>query len=280
MADNEYSLDKKQVRRNFDCAANTYDKYAVLQQEIAGRLDERFEFIKINPQRIVDLGVGTGQVSFALAKRFRKSQIIGMDISLEMAKAFFRRVPWHKRFSGKISSICADIEVLPLLNDSCELLVSSLTLQWCNDLEQVFAEAKRILKPGGLFMFTSFGPDSLKELRSCWGKLDSDTHVSAFYDMHDLGDAMLRHGFLDPVMDIERITSYYDSVKELMVELKMIGASNVTSGRPRGLLNKSKWKALQENYELYRSDKGLPASYEIVYGHAWVPSIESRGVCE
>ena len=150
MTDTEYSLDKKQIRRNFDCAVNTYDKYAVLQREIACRLDERFEFIKINPQRIVDLGVGTGQVSIALAKRFKKSQIIGMDISLEMAKAFFRRLPWRNRFSGRISSICADIEASPLLSDSCELLVSSLTLQWCNDLERVFAEAKRILKPGGL----------------------------------------------------------------------------------------------------------------------------------
>jgi malonyl-CoA O-methyltransferase len=146
---------------------------------------------------------------------------------------------------------------------------SNLALQWVNDPPRTFAEMRRVLMPGGLLMFSTFGPDTLKELRQTFGTLDGHAHVNRFLDMHDIGDALMRAGFAAPVMDMEKVTLTYDDLAGLMRDLKALGAHNANQGRGRGLLGKSAWQRLQQQYEALRRDGKLPATYEVVYGHAW-----------
>jgi len=197
--------------------------------------------------------------------RYKKADIVALDIAQGMLRQAGKRGRWLRR----PRCVCADAECLPFSDASFDLVHSSLMLQWCNDLDAAFAELQRILRPGGLVLFTSLGPDTLKELRNSWARVDSDAHVNAFQDMHDVGDALLHARFSDPVMDVERITMTYQDVWQLMRELKQIGAHNVTAGRPRGLTGKSHMQRLVEAYEPYRENGVLPASYEIVNGHAW-----------
>ena len=152
-----------------------------------------------------------------------------------------------------------------------DMLVSSLAIQWVTDLEQTFTQFRSALKPGGLLMFSSMGPDTLRELRKAWAAVDDYVHVSAFFDMHDVGDALMRAGFSDPVMDVETITLTYDTVDVLMSDLKALGSRNASQGRVKGLMGKQKIKKMKEAYEQFRQDNLLPATYEVVYGHAWVP---------
>jgi len=164
---------------------------------------------------------------------------------------------------------------LPLGRDTAELVFSSLMLQWCNDLDAAFTQIKNTLKKQGLFLFATLGPDTLKELRSSWAEVDDELHVNTFIDMHDVGDALLRAGFVEPVMDVEHISLTYEDCFSLMKDLKTLGASNADDDRSRGLTGKNKIKDLESAYEKYRSGGRLPATYEVVYGHAWVPLQET-----
>jgi len=153
---------------------------------------------------------------------------------------------------------------------------SNLMLQWCQDPDAVFGECRRVLKPGGLLTFTTFGPDTLVELRRAWAAADSRTHVNRFIDMHDLGDALVRSGLAEPVMDVERFTLTYAEVRDLMRDLKDIGAHNANAGRPRGLTGKGTLARMTAAYEAFRKDGRLPATYEVVYGQAWCPVAPPR----
>jgi malonyl-CoA O-methyltransferase len=173
--------------------------------------------------------------------------------------------------SGNIPQyVGGDLERLPLAASSVNLLWSNLALQWCDDLPAAFAEFQRVLAPGGLLMFSTFGPDTLRELKRAFAGLDGHTHVNRFLDMHDIGDQLAYAGFGAPVMDMEFITLTYPDLMSLLRELKAIGAHNVTSGRSRGLMGKRTWQTMLENYEKLRQEGRLPATYEVVYGHAWV----------
>ncbi len=267
---------KHKVRRNFDRAARTYDAAAVLQQEVAHRMLERFDFIKQQPQSILDIGCGTGQLSLGLMARFNKAKITALDIAPGMLEVLKTKISWWQRLRNAPRFICADAEHLPLKDNSYDLVVSGLTLQWCNQPDLVFAEVMRVLKPGGLFMFTTFGPDTLKELRECWAEVDDYSHVSAFLDMHDIGDALMRHQYAEPVMDTERLCLTYKTVRQLLKELKSLGANNVTAGQNKTLTGKARLQALEKAYEKYRRDCIYPASYEIVYGHTWKPDPDNQ----
>ncbi|HLB84230.1 MAG TPA: methyltransferase domain-containing protein, partial [Steroidobacteraceae bacterium] len=171
--------------------------------------------------------------------------------------------------AGRIELLCATAEAMPLPDASFDLVFSNLMLQWCADPQAVFRECSRVLRPGGLLTFTSFGPDTLKELRSAWAAADGYTHVNRFIDMHDLGDAMLRAGLAEPVMDAELYTLTYPDVGGLMRDLKAIGAHNVNAGRARGLTGRRALERMTAAYEGERHDERLPATYEVVYGQAW-----------
>ena len=257
--------DKALARRSFEHAAAGYDEVAVLQQEVAQRLLQRLDLMKLQPRRVLDLGCGTGQCIPGLMSRYRAADVVALDIAMPMLSRARRRGRWLR----KPRCVCADAERLPFADGCFDLVFSNLMLQWCTDLERVFAELQRVLHPGGLLLFTSFGPDTLGELRDSWALVDGYTHVNAFEDMHDVGDALLKARFAAPVMDVERITVTYPDVWRLMRELKHIGAHNVTAGRPRGLTGKRHMQGLVQAYERFRRDGVLPASYEIVNGHAW-----------
>jgi len=261
---------KTLARRSFESAAAAYDQAAALQQEVGQRLLQRLDLVKIQPDRILDLGSGTGQCIPDLLARYKKAQVVALDIALPMLWRARKRGRWLR----KPRCVCADAERLPFADSSFDLVFSNLMLQWCVELEVVFTELQRVLRPGGLLLFTSFGPDTLHELRGSWQQVDGYSHVNAFADMHDVGDALLRTRFADPVMDVERLTVTYADVWKLMRELKQIGAHNVTAGRPRGLTGKARMQRLVGAYEHYRSQGVLPASYEIVNGHAWSTSAE------
>ena len=257
--------DKTLARRSFERAAGSYDRAAALQHEVGRRLLERLDFMKIQPRRVLDLGCGTGQCIPELISRYGSAELVALDIALPMLGHARRRGRWLR----KPYCVCADAESLPFSDASFDLVFSNLMLQWCADAEVVFRELQRVLTPGGLLLFTSFGPDTLRELHDSWARVDGYTHVNAFQDMHDVGDALVRTGFADPVMDVERLTLTYPDLWQLMRELKQIGAHNVTAGRPRGLTGKAHMQRLVQAYEQYRRDGVLPASYEIVNGHAW-----------
>ncbi|MBL8521524.1 MAG: malonyl-ACP O-methyltransferase BioC [Betaproteobacteria bacterium] len=268
--------DKRAVRRSFAHAAATYDANAFLQREIAGRLFERLDYIKLAPATVLDLGCGTGTVTARLAERFPAARLVALDLALPMlthTRASIKRT-WADRLlrrGSPVDTVCADAESLPLAGASVDAVVSSLTLQWC-DAGRAIAEAERVLKPGGLFLFTTFGPDTLKELRAAFRAIDDRPHVNTFIDMHDLGDLMVHAGLADPVVDQEVLTLTYAELKPLLAELKGLGAHNVLPGRARGLMGKSRWQAMVAAYEAFRRDGRLPATYEVVYGHAWKPA--------
>ncbi|HPY39384.1 MAG TPA: malonyl-ACP O-methyltransferase BioC [Thiolinea sp.] len=260
-------LDPFKTRSGFDRAAKTYDEAALLQREIGERLVERLDYVRLNPQLVLDLGCGTGKISQALLSRYPQAAVMGVDLALAMVET-------TKQRTG-IAGVCADVQRLPFQDECAELLISNLMLQWCNDLLAVFQECARVLRPEGLFTFTTFGPDTLYELRHSWGQVDGYTHASRFVDMHDVGDALLAAGFRDPVMDREVITVTYPAVKGLLQDLKAIGANNATLGRNRGLTGKQRLQAFYQAYEAYKLEDGLyPATYEVIYGHAWAPKIK------
>jgi len=258
-------IDKQQARRAFSRAAARYDEVAQLQREIGQRMLERLQVVRLQPTHILDLGCGTGVATAELARRYRKAQLIALDFALPMLQQTRR----HGSLFRRPRCLCADLDRLPLADNSIDLVYSNAAVQWSNDLDQVFAELRRVLRPGGLLMFTTFGPDTLKELRSAWSVADGFGHVSPFIDMHDIGDALLRAGLADPVMDVDRMTLTYPDVAGLMRDLKLLGAHNVSSDRQRGLTGKGRMQAMRHAYESFRQNGVLPASYEVVYGHAW-----------
>ncbi len=265
----EYRLDKARVRASFNRAAASYDAAAVLQKQVREEMLSRLDLVKIAPQAILDAGCGTGHGSFSLQKRFKNAQIFSLDIAMGMLQKTKAQQPILHKIFHQQSLICADIEHLPIASNSMGLVWSNLALQWCNDLDAAFTEVARVLQPESLFVFSTFGPDTLKELRAA--SQNGHTHVSRFIDMHDIGDALIRAGFSTPVLDVERYTLTYDDVKSVMQDLKSIGAHNATQGRARGLQGKGFLQNLSQNYEQFRTNNKLPATFEVVYAHAWKP---------
>ena len=269
-------MDKRLVRRSFEHAAETYDAAAVLQNEVCRRMLARLDYIKLAPATILDAGSGTGNAIEGLLARYPRSRVVALDLALNMARrARARRPRWRALFDGgrsRLAAVCGDIEQLPLVPGCANMIWSNLAIQWLGDPQKTFAEMFRALTPGGLLLFSSFGPDTLKELRAAFEGVDRHTHVHRFMDMHDVGDRLIACGFADPVMDMEVVTLTYGDVKGLMRDLKAIGAHNVAPGRAIGLGGKSLFARVTRNYEVFRRDGKLPATFEVVYGHAWKPA--------
>jgi malonyl-CoA O-methyltransferase len=229
------------VRSAFNKASDQYDAHALLQKEIAIRLDTKLDVIAGSSKVIVDLGAGTGLLSHQLFKRFPDSQLVCLDFA-------------HQSLAHNLANnkICADANHLPLADNSVDMVISSLMMQWCPDLKQLFSEIHRVLK----------------ELKKSWSAVDNETHVNTFTDMHDIGDQMLGCGFQSPVMEMEKLTLTYQKVTDLLRDLKAIGAQTVST-RSKSLMGKDKFQLMIKMYESYRIDGKLPATYEVIYGHAW-----------
>jgi malonyl-CoA O-methyltransferase len=248
----------------------------VLQRTVAERMAERLQFVKFTPTLMLDAGCGTGYARKLLCDRYPQAHLIELDIALGMLRVARGTQPWWRKLmsgaSGSVGYVCGDLDALPLQSACADMVWSNLAVQWCNDLDETVAGVRRILAPNGLFMFSTFGPDTLRELREAFGAVDGYTHVSRFQDMHDIGDALARAGFAEPVMDMEHFTLTYDDVAGLMRDLKALGAHNATQGRRHGLAGKTAWRRMESAYEQLRRDGKLPATYEVVYGHAWAPN--------
>ncbi|MCK5002536.1 MAG: malonyl-ACP O-methyltransferase BioC [Gammaproteobacteria bacterium] len=264
-------FDQQRVRKAFDKAADSYDEAAVLQKEVCKRLLEKLDVVRLSPDWILDAGTGTGEAVKPLQKKYKKAELVLFDLSESMLQKAVKQGALLR----KPHQVCGNIESLPFANQSFDLLFSNLAMQWCNDLGAALTEFKRVLKPGALLQFATFGPDTLKELRASWGKVDEAVHVNSFVDMHDIGDGLLQAGFAEPVMESEIITVNYKEVDTLMQDLRDIGANVTANGHRQGLLTRNMLKQLRAAYEVYRQADVLPATYEIVYGHAWVSDSKS-----
>lgn len=281
---------RQHLKQHFSDAAPTYDEAAILQKTVAERIDERLELTTHKVDKLADIGAGTGLLTDKLIQRYPQAQVFAVDLSEQMLIQAKQRLqivkskPLKKisRFlpkSGPLHTmtqkqgaqlINADAFALPFADHSLDMLTSNLMLQWCDDLDQVFAEFRRVLRPEGLLMFTTFGPDTLKELRQAWQQADEQTeHVNLFIDMHDIGDALIRAGFGQPVMDVEHFTLTYDKPMSVLKDLKAIGATNASQQRQPGLTGKHKFSKMLNAYEQLRQNQKIPATYEVVHGHAW-----------
>jgi malonyl-CoA O-methyltransferase len=280
-------LDRAQIRHAFGRAAATYETHAVLQAEVASRLRERLDTATFVPARVLDVGCGPGRSSAHLRALFPQAEFVALDLALpmlvEMGSASFsgdhspdpvvaaRSENRSENEPDPISLLCADAQALPLADASIDLVHSNLCLQWCEDPGLALAEFHRVLRPGGMLLFSTFGPDTLHELRSAFASVDPTPHVSRFIDMHDIGDALLATGFRDPVLERDDFVLTYTDVRTLMRELHAIGATNADAKRQRALTGKSHLQRVCAAYEAFRRDGMLPATYEVVYAQAHAP---------
>ncbi len=244
---------------------------------------ERLAVVKLLPSALLDAGCGTGEAQAELAVRYPSAHRVALDVALpmlEIARARGREGSSalarlaegvHGGGAGGASPacVCADIVALPFAAEAYDLVWSNLALQWVNDLPRAFAEFRRVLRVGGLLSFTTFGPDTLKEVRAAFAGVDGHSHVSRFIDMHDIGDLLVHAGFADPVMDMEYVTLTYRDTVALTRDLRAIGATNATLGRPRGLMGRARWQRMLAALEATRRDGRIPATFEVIYGHAW-----------
>jgi len=267
-------LDTRAARRGFERAAATTPAVDALAREIGRRMAERLELVRIDPVRILDAGCGTGADRALLEKRYPLATVIGIDSAWATlrqpreAQSLLARARSLFSQQGR-ASICGDFSALPFASGSFSMVWSNLALAWVPGPVRAFSELRRVLVPGGLLMFSTYGPDTLKELRAAFSTVDAQAHVHRFIDMHDLGDMLVASGFATPVMDMEVITLTYENFDALARDLRLSGQTNVARSRSRGLMGRGAFARLASAYEQARSDGRLPATVEVVYGHAW-----------
>lgn len=275
-------FDSARQRRAQARAAAGYDTHAFLPREIAGRMAERLDYVTISPSRVLDLGCGSGADLAMLQARYPAATVIGIDACPEMlmagrspqdASLTARLARFSKGLLGKSSTgaafrAAASAEALPLPSRSLGLVWSNLMLADLADPRPAIAETARVLEVGGLWMFATLGPDTLRELRAAGVAAGAPALTHPFIDMHDLGDLLVHAGFADPVMDMETLTLTYADLGALLAELKGLGSTCALAGRRRGLTTASHWRQVEAAYRLL-PDGRLPATVEVVYGHAW-----------
>jgi len=249
------------MRTDFGLAAASYDEAAVLAREVSLRMTTRLDFVKLNPARVADIGCATGDGIHALQTRYPQALPLAIDYAPAMLAEVARRAPWMERLRRRAPRcVAADVRALPLAGGALGLAWSNLMLHWLDDPLPAFVELQRVLEVGGLLMFSALGPDTLKELRAAGA-----TTLRRFHDMHDLGDMLLAAGFADPVMDMERIELTYASPRGLLRDQRLLGVRDGLFG-PMGF---REGRRVFSAWHSQKRDGRLPATFEIVYGHAW-----------
>lgn len=267
-------IDVLAARRVFQRSAAGSAGADVLSREVERRMLERLQYIRLQPARILDAGSGAAPALPLLAQRYPRADMHALDAACNMlseARAARRLAARARDFFARRAShyVCGDFAQLPFAARSFQLIWSNLALAWAVDPLPVFKEFCRALDIGGLVMFSTYGPDSLKELRAAFASVDDRAHTHRFIDMHDLGDMLVAAGFAEPVMDMESITLTYADFDALARDLRVSGQSNVARGRRRGLLGKQAYQRMRAAYDALRQNGRLPATVEVVYGHAW-----------
>lgn len=275
------ALDGRTIRRHFERAAATYDAASVLQKEIGARMAERLDVVRLAPAALLDAGCGTGEAQGELAARYPQARRVALDIAPAMLSAARAKVRQHSSLTSRLLAplrgtsgggthfVCGDILALPFRAGSFDLVWSNLVLQWVDDLPRALAEFHRVLDVDGLLTFTTFGPDTLRELRAAFAQLDAAPHVNRFVDMHDVGDLLVHAGFADPVLQMEYVTLTYAEPAAMVRDLKAIGATNAAASRTRGLMGRGRWRRAMAALDAMRRDGRIPATFEVVHGHAW-----------
>lgn len=262
-------FDRRQLRRSFGRAARQYSEVAALQREVESRLLEQLDYLDDRqPARVLDLGSGPGRAAGAMKKRWPKAEVIAFDAALPM----LREVPKHTRFWRPVRRVCGDVTQLPFADQCADVLFSSLCLQWVEDLPAVLSEFRRVLRPDGLLLFSTFGPDTLAELREAYQAVGEVPPVSPFAAIQQVGDALIAAGFRDPVLDRDHFTLTYPDLRALMQELRAIGATDARRDRPRGLGGRGRLQRVTAAYEGQRRDGVLPSTWEVVTAQAWGPA--------
>ena len=255
-----------EISKAFNQHAVEYELAAKVQHEIGTRLLERLHYLKIAPQRILDLGCGSGIFSRELAQMYPKAQIVGLDLAYLMLLQAQKKHSWRRKWP----LVSADMKQLPFAAGAFDLVFANQVIHWGESLEAVFRELNRVMKPNACLMFTTLGPDTFKELKHAWSGANDFAHVNEFPDMHDVGDCLMAEHFLEPVMDMELLAVHYESLPKLVHSLKAQGVKNINLRRNQGLTGRSSWKKFEQNYSSLQTDTGrYPLTYEVVYGHAW-----------
>jgi malonyl-CoA O-methyltransferase len=260
-----FTLDRRALARCYGRAAPGYDAAAWLQRQTRLELLQRLQWFALEPRCVLDLGAGTCQGTLELAHRYPRARVLAVDLAFGMLAAA-PRARWRRR---RFERLCADAYALPLATHSCDLIYSNLMLQWCDRLDALCAELARILRPGGLLLFASLGSGALQELRGTWTRVAARPHVHEFPDMPELAEALMRAGFVEPVIDLECEIRHYPSVAALLRELKQLGCQNASAERRRDLGGRSEITALCAAYERMREASGLPATFELLFGAAF-----------
>lgn len=263
--DNRFLLNSRDVQRRFDRAAETFGTADFAHSVTRDGLLARLQPLRIDAQAVLDLGAGTGNATPLLRKRFGGAHIVSLDLSRHMLLQQKRRRFWFTRSS----SVQADAQRLPFADQSFDVVFANQLLPWVNDHAVVLAEVARVLRKGGVFAFATLGPDSLGQLSHAWAQVDDEAHVQRFPDMHDIGDALLRAGLADPVLDVDRLTINYSQPRKLFRDLTLSGSRNSLAGRRRGLLGRRQYQRLIAALSEATPGADIEIDLEFVYGHCW-----------
>jgi malonyl-CoA O-methyltransferase len=263
---------RRRLRRLHDNAANTLGRADFLHQRLRDELLSRLDFIALKPSCVLDLGSGSGQALPRLQSRFPDATLVAVDHAPRMLAAVD---------TGGAGRLCGAAEQLPLSDQSIDLVFCNLTLAYCPDPVPVLAEIRRVLREPGLMLFSTFGPDTLAELRTAWADADNHTHVIRFPDMHDLGDLVVRAGLAEPVLDRDVLTVTYEYIQSLRDDLRAAGSVNRTAGRNPGLTGRESYRRFRAGLEQCRNAEGrLSLTGEVVFGQAWAgtPAAQLGGI--
>lgn len=266
-----FDIDQSLLIQSFNRAAETYDHYNFLQKHVGQKLIAQLDFIKLQPKHILEIGCGTGFCTTLLREKYPQAQIIALDIAENMLRKAKRT---YGDGESSTQYICADATHLPFAPTSFDLIFSNLTLQWLSPYQWIFKEWLRVVRPSGCLLLSTFGPNTLHELRTSWHGVDVHTHTNQFIDILTTGNDLMHSGWHHPVLDHEDITVRYEQLDQLFKDLKMIGAHNMTLGRHNGLMGKDKWQRFLKNYaDHYRHEGKYNLSYQVIYAHSFAPPI-------
>ncbi len=264
------TLNLRHIRRRFDRAAASFDSADFVHAVTREGLFRRLEPLLLDANSILDLGSATSSTERQLRKRFGRAHIVSLDISHNMLRQGMRKRSWLARASLSHSSfIQADASHLPFEDQCIDFVFSNLLLPCIDKPDMLFEEVGRVLRKDGVFAFSTLGPDSFLEISRAWSGVDEHAHVNRFLDMHDIGDAAVRSGLRDPVLDVDRLTVRYESSSKLFSDLTRVGARNALQQRNRSLVGKHHFRQMVAALHGNDDDPKITLDLELVYGHCW-----------